>query len=425
MKRKFCCLLAGVMLSLATTVQAGPQEEYIEAYKIHLSAGASIAAYQNRMGDIARRYLAQDGWRIGHYVQPSGRSGARFVVATLDVEPGTPVYVLAFVGTENAKDIKIDLKTDKVDFTGPDNPAKVHQGFNDYVQAGTTAVLRNAGKPTLNLPDLLKSNPRSRLILTGHSLGGAAATLVGARLIEMGLNSEQIEVITFGAPAVGNAAFAEKFGPALNLTRIVIAGDPIVTALQGLVGGYRQFGKEVKFKLPETLDDPHNISGYLDVVMKNQYDKRRVALAAGGKSFGATVNKPNTLGKICIAPLQNKLPVSLAGEYVYMREAILDEYRRTLPEALLMDEKTAENSLQQAVAEGCRWLITPRVEGVMVRQERNKYYIANQQVVYEVQTRAIVDVADFSTGTYNFTPLEAFVHAFKGIASHQNNWLKP
>jgi len=334
------------------------------------------------------------------------------------------MYVVAIVGTENSKEVKVDLKTGKAGFAGPDSQEKVHQGFKEFIQAGPAAVARNSGTPLPNLPELLKINPRAKLILTGHSLGGAAATLAGAYLIELGINPNQIEVISFGAPAVGNAAFAEKYSSLLNLTRVVIAGDPVVTALQGLVGGYRQFGKEIKFKLPETLEDPHKIAGYLDVAMKNHYDKKQATLLAGEAPLEQFVDRPVDLGKVCIAPLQSKLQNSLTGEYVYMREALLEEYRQTLPDAMLLSADNPSEQILAATAQECRWLVVPRVEGVAVRQEKKVYYITNQQIVYEVEKQAVVDVADFSTGTYNLTPLEAFVHGFKGIAAHRSNWLK-
>lgn len=424
MRHGWVCFLASGLILLTTLGYAGPREEYAEADKIHLSAGASVAAYQSRMGEIASRYLSQAGWRVDHYVQPSGRSGARFLVATRRAELGDPMYVVAIVGTENSKDVKVDLKTGKAGFAGPDSPEKVHQGFKEFIQAGPAAVARNSGTPLPNLPELLKMNPRAKLILTGHSLGGAAATLAGAYLIELGLPPNQIEVISFGAPAVGNAAFAEKYSSLLNLTRVVITGDPVVTALQGLVGGYRQFGKEIKFKIPETLEDPHNIAGYLDVAMKNHYDKRQAALLVGKAPLEQFVDRPVDLGKVCIAPLQSKLPNSLAGEYVYMREALLEEYRQTLPDAMLLSVDNPSDQMSMATAQECRWLVAPRVEGVAVRQEKKVYYITNQQIVYEVQSGTVVDVADFSTGTYNLTPLEAFVHGFKGITAHRSNWLK-
>ncbi len=431
-------LLMGV-LCIPSVSFAGPKEVYEDAYKMHLAAGASVAAYHNRMGEIATRYLEQDGWEITHYVQPQNRAGARFLIATKEMEPDVPLYIVAIVGTENSKDVAIDLKTSKVYFAGqspeemtansllddiPNDKPKVHRGFNEYIQAGATAELRTQGTGPLFLPELLQANSKSHLLLTGHSLGGAAATLVGARFIDMGLDPNQIEVITFGAPAVGNAAFAEKFDPVLKLTRVVIAGDPIVTALQGLVGGYRQFGSEVKFKLPVTRDDPHDLAGYMDGVMKNQYDKRRLAVESGAELTGTTSAKPMSGERVCIAPLKNKLPESLAGEFYYMREALYDEYRQTLPNVIISDDKASENWLENAAAANCRWLIAPEVESSQVRQEKRIYYITTFQMVYDVEDGKEVDVAVFSTGTFNLTPLEAFVTSFKGITSHKKGWLK-
>lgn len=440
MKKRLTLLLVIGVFCLQSIVLAGPKEDYEEAYKMHLAAGASVAAYHNRMGEIATRYLEQDGWKIDHYIQPQNRAGARFLIATKEMEPGVPFYLVAIVGTENSKDVAIDLKTSKVYFAGqnpeemtansllddiPNDKPKVHRGFNEYIQAGATAELRNRGKTSFFLPELLRVNPKSRLLLTGHSLGGAAATLAGARFIDIGVDPNQIEVITFGAPAVGNAAFAEKFDPVLKLTRVVIAGDPIVTALQGLVGGYRQFGNEIKFKLPETLDEPHEVAGYMDSVMKNQYDKRRLAIESGVEMTEPARVQPVSGGNVCIAPLKNNLPASLAGEFYYMREALYDEYRQTLPAIVFTDDSASENWLKNAAESNCRWLITPVVESSQVRQEKKIYYITTFQMVYDVETGKEVDVAAYSTGTYNLTPLEAFVHSFKGITSHKDGWFKP
>ena len=53
------------------------------------------------------------------------------------------------------------------------------------------------------------ANTDTRVLLTGHSLGGAVATLLAERLVSMGIDKDRVPVITFGAPAIGNAAFAE------------------------------------------------------------------------------------------------------------------------------------------------------------------------------------------------------------------------
>lgn len=438
MKRRTVLFLVIWLICLTSVVQAGPQAEYEEAYKIYIAAGASLAAYHNRMGELATRYLEQDGWQIDHYVQQQGRPGARFLIATKDIEPGVPAYVIAIVGTEKSQDVKIDLKVEKVYFAGrnpeematnvnknavPDSEPKVHRGFNEFVQAGPAAVLNSSGKSHLSLPETLRVNPRARVYLVGHSLGGAAATLAGARLLDLGLSSAQIEVITFGAPAVGNAAFAEKFGPLLKLTRVVVAGDPVVTVLQGLVGGYRQFGKEVKFKLPENFDDPHKPAIYMDAVIKNYYDKRRVAAEAGALPPERIAGNRQEKGRVYIAPLQNKLPEALSNEFLYMKEAIQYEYRSAFFNSVQGSADAYDQWLEKAKAAECHWLIVPEVGATRVKQEKSVYYITVHQSVYDVNTGALLDMAEFSTGTYNLTPLEGFIHAVKGIDSNRDVWM--
>ena len=61
------------------------------------------------------------------------------------------------------------------------------------------------------------------IVVTGHSLGGGLATLAGALLSDRGLSVQQ--VITFGAPRVGDAEFAAAYR--VPLTRFEFAHDPV------------------------------------------------------------------------------------------------------------------------------------------------------------------------------------------------------
>ncbi|HWR45452.1 lipase family protein [Sporomusa sp.] len=439
MRRILIFLLSYMLLCNSAIGHAGPKEDYEEAYALYIAAGASVAAYNDRIGELASRYLEQDGWHIDHYVQPQKHTGARFLLAKKESEPGKYLYVLAIVGTETPGDMKINLKVDKVYFSGssaeefaanaakrklPNTSPQVHRGFNEFIQAGPAAILRNAHDAPLLLPDLLRMNHDDKLYLTGHSLGGAAATLAGARLLSLGIKPEQIKVITFGAPAVGNAAFAAKFEPILPLTRVVMSGDPVTGVLQTLVGGYKQFGREITWNMPVTTDDPHKITGYVDSALKNYYDKRKLALQAGVKLAGPAAEKQTSQGRVYIAPMQNNLPDTLASDFWYMREALVDEYRKTLPDCLLVDKNGTGSWQEQAIAAGCQWVIVPEVSGIRLKDKKNTYLITFHQTVYNVNTGAAVDAAVFSTGTYNITPLEAFIHTFKGISAHQTTWLK-
>lgn len=413
---------------------AGPQEDYEEAYKIYLAAATSAAAYSDRLGELSTRYLEQDGWQIDHYVQPQGRSGVRYLIAQKN---NTPFYFIAIVGTENEKDVKLDLKVDKVPFTGatdeeisaaatqknvPDTEPKVHKGFNQFLQAGPAATLRSPRQGNLALPDLLTANKDRKLYLTGHSLGGAAATLGGARLISTGMTSGQLEVITFGAPAVGNAAFAAKFAPILPVTRIVQSGDPVTGVLQTLFGGYQQFGREIKWPAPAFVSDSHQLTGYIDSAIKNYYDKRRLAMEAGMPLPAFPAFAGASQDSAYILPLKNSLPENLTTEFWYMTEALQDEYRRTFSRQVTPADMP-DSWQQAAAASGCRWVIASEVSASRVKQEKNAYYITLTQTIYDATTGAVADTAIYSTGTYTLTPLEAFIHAFKEMNIHLNSRL--
>ena len=413
---------------------AGALEDYEEARKIYIAAGASVAAYEGRIGELAARYLEQAGWQVDHYIQAEGRSGARFIVAK-KIHPDTfPVYIVAIVGTENGKDVKIDLKVNKVYFSGsnfeeftsnadkkdvPDTEPKVHRGFNEFVQAGPAAVLQNPHSVRLSLPDLLRADKNSKVYLVGHSLGGAAAILTGARLISMGIDPAQIEVITFGAPAVGNAAFADRFQPVLRVTRIVNSGDPIPGILQ--TRGYRQFGKEIEWAWQDDINGPHKLIGYVDSAIKNYYDKRRQAVENGTLVFAD--EKSINLPRVYIAPLQNNLPVNMEADFWYMNEALADEYRLTLAGRAIIDTSAVPDWRKAAVAAGCQRAVVSEVSAFKMKKEKDIYYITVTQTIFDVVTGSVIDTAIFSTGTYNLTPLEAFIHSFKGMNARQNSKL--
>jgi len=250
LKRVLLLLFVAYMLAYTSPVgYAGPKEDYEEAYKIYLAAGASAAAYSGRLGELANGYLMQDGWQIDHYVQAQGRTGARYLIAQ---KTGVPYYLLAIVGTENKKDIKTDLKVDKVYFAGsnpeefeantakkdiPNTEPKVHKGFNEFVQAGPSAILRNPQRVSLSIPDLLRTDKMRKLLLTGHSLGGAAATLAGARLLSSGADHEQLEASWADIPSFPWQSGRERQG-------VLRSASPAQTMNSRLAGYAEVAGRE-------------------------------------------------------------------------------------------------------------------------------------------------------------------------------------
>lgn len=100
----------------------------------------------------------------------------------------------------------------------------------------------------LNVLDgLIKSVHTGRLIITGISLGGALSCLSYVDIAKSGLFSN-IEIITFGAPRVGNLDWAKWFDSTIQHQRYYINDDPIVDSPNCLTGlcSYRQTGRAIK-----------------------------------------------------------------------------------------------------------------------------------------------------------------------------------
>lgn len=77
------------------------------------------------------------------------------------------------------------------------------------------------------------NDPSRKYILTGHSLGGAMASILALQMVEDGNNiweNKQSSLITFGQPRVGNRAFAELHDERIHTyrkLRFVAEKDPV------------------------------------------------------------------------------------------------------------------------------------------------------------------------------------------------------
>lgn len=164
--------------------------------------------------------------------------------------------VVAFQGSNSPKDFVQDLKGELtravVNRTRRRNAlagvmwhgkwcAKVHTGFNEDWEA--------LAERTVSLVnDLLRNRPELKVLVTGHSLGGALAEIAAMEFVSNHIPVES--VITFGKPRVGNHEWASLYDAALGWKtfRLVNAND-IVTRLPLWCMGYRHAGQEV-FLLP-------------------------------------------------------------------------------------------------------------------------------------------------------------------------------
>lgn len=125
------------------------------------------------------------------------------------------VVTIFLKGTDSLADVFEDLNFEMTTFsTTKGNFGKVHRGFYDEFINLKTYLLR------ANL------NHCSKIVITGHSMGGAIATLMG--LYCAVIIRKPVEVYTFGSPKVGNTEFVNAFDKHVSKSKRYVNGeDPI------------------------------------------------------------------------------------------------------------------------------------------------------------------------------------------------------
>jgi hypothetical protein len=167
-------------------------------------ARRSDAAYLAPAQIEGRYRVRRGGHRV--IVRDLPGSDVRFFVVIDDQARRQDIAVR---GTSNLDNIRVDVA-----FTPRPDPrlgVHLHRGF-----ALAGAELYRTIKPLLNTA--------YETTITGHSLGGALAVILGMYLEKDGLRVERI--ITFGQPKVTNVDGARKYAH-LPLLRFVHQGDPV------------------------------------------------------------------------------------------------------------------------------------------------------------------------------------------------------
>ncbi|KAI9699279.1 MAG: hypothetical protein M1836_002889 [Candelina mexicana] len=158
---------------------------------------------------------------------------SRFTDTTgfIAVDDTNGLIVLAFRGSSEWKNWVSDLQTTMVPFAFGANLAQVHMGFLEAWKESEDGIVSSLAKAVKQYEDY-------QVVITGHSLGGAVATLAAVDIRK----NVSAELYTFGAPKVGNSPFADlvEASPAKSY-RITNIGDP-VTRLPAM--GYDHFQPE-------------------------------------------------------------------------------------------------------------------------------------------------------------------------------------
>lgn len=429
-------LITGLILLLSifhtVPVLADALTAYQTARVEYISAWVALGTYNDRIGRIVHSELSDAGWDMKVMNEQSRQDAEKILfIEDKNFEPGKEIYLVAVTGTESKKDLAMDLNINKVFFGGSSpesfqeatkktdlvsSDPMIHRGFNQYTQS-LFFTSRN-GEKTFGeyLAELLKRNTNRKVYLIGHSLGGAAATIAAARLQMMGVNPAQIEVITFGAPAIGNQAFADRYGKGISLDRIVIKGDPVKSSLQDLAGGYTQFGEAKIWQENRNSDKfKHAMVVYLDAALRNFYDEKEVARQAG-----VAVEERQTpvteKSKVYIVPFSLTLDDYVLADGPYMEAAVKDVFRHRLPGCIfgLGKRGSFEEEVAKATAAGCNSIVFASINVKQLQKEHYTFYVNLQEDVYSVDGH-LQGSFTCSTNTSDFTPIQATLHNLTSI----------
>lgn len=136
--------------------------------------------------------------------------------------------------------------------------AKMHEGFSDAFMS-----VRD------DIHSYVTDHPATSVTVTGHSLGGALATLCAVDLQYNFTNKFEIEVYTFGAPRVGNSGFRESFNRRVPNSYRFVYGMDVVPSFPRPWQGYRHVDQEYRLGPRFSLNivsarfQDHNIEHYI------------------------------------------------------------------------------------------------------------------------------------------------------------------
>ncbi|MEM6591447.1 MAG: lipase family protein, partial [Cyanobacteria bacterium P01_C01_bin.73] len=144
-----------------------------------------------------------------------------------------------------------------------DTEVRFHRGFMDAYFSVRDRLLDN-----------IRTFPEAKLRFTGHSLGGALAT-IAALDTQYNItqhNNQNLESYSYGSPRVGNAAFMESFQQRVPQNHRFVYGWDLITQVPRIWQGYRHVEREYSLGpwfswniLSRALKD-HQIDNYISAL---------------------------------------------------------------------------------------------------------------------------------------------------------------
>ncbi len=389
-------------------------EKNLDAAEIRLTcAVCSLGAYSGDESLLLRSMLTSRGWQIEKLSKKNNLADAKAYLATKG-----DVKILAVAGTESLKDVEVDFRAGRVpldDGIPLDEKEKhagdkifVHRGFRDYADVVLSDGLFEQLKTSL------AENPNAKLYLTGHSLGGSVAIVMGLRLADAGVDKNQFAVITFGSPAVGSKALAKNYEDKVDVTRIVMKGDVIKKSTRAL--GFVEFGDVIKYDSSSGDNhSEHKMAVYLDSAIRDYYD-------AGGTLQHEVKDK--IAAQIYVAPvLYDKSHFRNKGDAKLILNALNDSLENCFEQPIFAEPRNISGDAKDFIEPevdrfitagrdaGCKYVLIRILSAKKIRDARyGERLVTLEEMIFDANG-SLLSMQTSGASTENLTLLEAALSA--------------
>ncbi|KAA8493617.1 Lipase [Porphyridium purpureum] len=126
------------------------------------------------------------------------------------------------------------------EFTALPPDVRLHQGFYSTYHSISRGMIDEVLKLHAECPDYT-------VYVTGHSLGGAMASMHAMALVLAGIPAHLIEMYTFGQPRPGNDAFSREWDARLKKGYRIVNNYDMVPHLPPHTSGFKHVGEELWF----------------------------------------------------------------------------------------------------------------------------------------------------------------------------------
>ncbi|GMA50983.1 hypothetical protein GCM10025857_23400 [Alicyclobacillus contaminans] len=163
-----------------------------------------------------------------------GLTRREFIGVVLQSQLDAAQYAVVLHGSESLLDFIDDFEFALTEFPLAPGSGKTEFGFTRFYDSFWFVEPETGAVRTL--PEYLAALPdEARFVVTGHSLGGALATLHALVLAQRGIPAR---LLTFGSPMVGDAAFAHAVDTRVPDSWRIVNVPDVIPRLPGHFLGY-------------------------------------------------------------------------------------------------------------------------------------------------------------------------------------------